>query len=207
MARSEPTVAEQFLWARDLSLGGLFLALGVVVPIVFHAVGGGHLGSILLPMYAPVLACALLTSPGVAFLVGLLTPALSSALTGMPPVLPTLPLMMAELSLMALVASLLRRKARLHAVPALLVALLAGRVVMGLAVWGLVHLLPATLVEGLPPIMLSPLTYVGAATVKAIPGLVLQMLVVPAVVIGLERTSLAAREMGTDTTSRLGRGR
>ena len=45
MARAEPTVAEQFLWARDLSLGGLFLALGVVVPVIFHAVGGGHLGS------------------------------------------------------------------------------------------------------------------------------------------------------------------
>jgi len=191
MARSEPTVAEQFLWARDLSRGGLFLALGVVAPIIFHAVGGGHLGPVFLPMYAPVLACALLTTPGVAFLVGLLTPALSSALTGMPPVLPTLPLMMAELSLMALAASLLRRKGRRHVVLALVVALLLGRVVMGLTVWAMVGLLPNALVEGLPPIMLNPLAYVAAATVKAVPGLVLNLLIVPAVVLAVERRSLA----------------
>lgn len=191
MARSEPTVAQQFLWARDLSLGGLCIALGVVVPIIFHAVGGGQLGPVFLPMYAPVLACALLTSPGVAFLVGLLTPMLSSALTGMPPVLPTLPLMVAELSLMSLVASLLRRRLRLHAFLALLAALLTGRAIMGAAVWGLVRLLPEPLLASLPPIMLHPLTYVGAATVKALPGLVLNLAVVPAVVLAVERRSLA----------------
>ena len=43
---SRQTVAAEFAWARDLSLGGLFIALGVVVPIIFHAVGGGHLGRI-----------------------------------------------------------------------------------------------------------------------------------------------------------------
>ena len=194
-ARGGQTVAEEFAWARDLSLGGLFIALGVVVPIVFHMVGGGHLGSVLLPMYAPVLAGALLVSPGVAFLVGLLTPALSSALTGMPPVLPALPLMMAELSVMALVASLLRRKLHLHVVLALILTLLVGRIVMGLTVFAAVRLLPAALVSGLPPIMLDPLTYIAAATAKALPGLVLQMIVVPATVLAIERVSLPTPEV------------
>ena len=193
-ARGGRTVAEEFAWARDLSLGGLFIALGVVVPIVFHMVGGGHLGSVFLPMYAPVLACAMLVSPGVAFLVGLLTPALSSLLTGMPPVLPVLPLMMVELSLMALVASLLRRKLGLHVILATAATLVVGRVVMGLTVFAAVQLLPHTLVLGLPPIMLNPLTYVAAATVKAVPGLVLQMIVVPAAVLAIERVSLPTRE-------------
>ena len=194
-ARGGRTVAEEFAWARDLSLGGLFIALGVVVPVVFHMVGGGHLGGVLLPMYAPVLACAMLVSPGVAFLVGLLTPALSSLLTGMPPVLPVLPLMMAELSLMALVASLLRRRLGLHVVFATALALAVGRVVMGLTVFAAVQLLPDALLSGLPPIMLNPLTYVAAATVKAVPGLVLQMIVVPATVLAIEKVSLPTPEV------------
>ncbi|MCD6360446.1 MAG: ECF transporter S component [Armatimonadetes bacterium] len=190
MARAEATIAEQYAWARDLSLGGLFMALGVVVPIIFHALGGGHLGAVFLPMYAPVLACAMLVSPGVGLLVGLLTPALSSALTGMPPVLPVLPLIMAELGLMALVAGLLRRKLGLHVVPALIVTLVLGRVVTGLTVVVMIHLLPAALVASLPPIMHNPLTYVAAATVKALPGLALNLLIVPAVVLAVEGRSL-----------------
>jgi hypothetical protein len=112
----------------------------------------------------------------------------------MPPVLPVLPLMMAELSLMALVASLLRRKLGLHVILATAATLVVGRVVMGLTVFAAVQLLPHTLVSGLPPIMLNPLTYVAAATVKAVPGLVLQMIVVPAAVLAIERVSLPTRE-------------
>src|SRR6056297_2096515 len=114
----KPTVAEEVSRARELSLGGLFIALGVVIPIAFHALGGGKLGSVFLPMYLPVLACAMLVSPPIAAAVGLLTPTLSSALTGMPPILPTLPMMVAELVVMATLASVLHRRLRLHALPA-----------------------------------------------------------------------------------------
>jgi hypothetical protein len=48
-----PTVAEEVARARELSLGGLFIALGIVIPIAFHALGGGKLGAGLLPMYLP----------------------------------------------------------------------------------------------------------------------------------------------------------
>ncbi|MGB9619107.1 MAG: ECF transporter S component, partial [Armatimonadota bacterium] len=68
--------------ARDLALGGLFGATGVALPIVFHAVG---LGKAFLPMHLPVLVCGLLISPTVAFAVGVVTPLVSSVLTGMPP--------------------------------------------------------------------------------------------------------------------------
>ncbi len=184
--KTGPTVAEEVAYARELSLGGLFIALGIVIPIAFHAFGGGKLGSVFLPMYLPVLACAMLVSPPIAAAVGLLTPVLSSALTGMPPVLPTLPMMVAELVVMATLASLLRRRLKLHALPAV-VARLSGRVVMGLRAWLLVSALPLGMQESLPAIMRTPLTYVGAATVSAIPGLILQIVAVPAVVAIVER--------------------
>ena len=180
-------VAEEVARARELSLGGLFIALGIVIPIAFHALGGGKLGSGFLPMYLPVLACAMLVSAPIAAAVGLLTPVLSSALTGMPPILPVLPLMVAELTLMAVIASLLHRRLRLHALPAVVLALLAGRVVMGLMAALLVAALPAGLQESLPPIMRTPIAYVLAATVTALPGLALQIVAVPAVVAIVER--------------------
>jgi hypothetical protein len=170
-----------------LSLGGLFIALGIVIPIAFHALGGGKLGSVFLPMYLPVLACAMLVSAPIAAAVGLLTPVLSSALTGMPPILPVLPLMVAELTLMAVIASLLHRRLRLHALPGVVLALLAGRVVTGLMAALLVAALPAGLQESLPPIMRTPIAYVLAATVTALPGLALQIVAVPAVVAIVER--------------------
>jgi len=177
-----PTVAEEVAWARELSLGGLFIALGVVIPIAFHAFGGGKLGAVFLPMYLPVLACAMLVSAPIAAAVGLLTPALSSALTGMPPILPTLPMMVAELAVMAAMASVLHRRLRLHALPAVLLALVAGRVVLGLMAWLLVAVLPPGMQESLPEMMRTPLTYVAAATVTAVPGLILQVAAVPALV-------------------------
>jgi len=182
-----PTVAEEVSRARELSLGGLFIALGVVIPIAFHALGGGKLGSAFLPMYLPVLACAMLVSPPIAAAVGLLTPMLSSALTGMPPVLPVLPMMAVELVVMATIASVLHRRLKLHSLLAVVLALLSGRVVMGVVAWLLVAALPAGLQESLPPIMRTPVAYVGAATVTAIPGLILQIVAVPAVVAIVER--------------------
>lgn len=178
------TIVQEVAWARELSLGGLFIALGIVIPIGFHALGGGRLGPVFLPMYLPVLVCGMLVSPGAAAAVGLLTPVLSSALTGMPPVLPTLPLMVAELAAMGAVASVLHRRLGLPALLATPLTLVVGRAVLGLAVALAVNLLPAEL----PPPMREPALYLIGATVTALPGLVLQMLAVPAVVALAERS-------------------
>ncbi|MGD9498473.1 MAG: ECF transporter S component [Armatimonadota bacterium] len=182
-----PTIAEELAWARELSLGGLFIALGVVIPIAFHALGGGRLGPVFLPMYLPVLVCGMLVSPGIAAAVGVLTPLLSSALTGMPPVLPTMPLMVAELGVMGAVASLLHRRARLPALLTTPITLVVGRAVLGLCVVGAVSLLPADLLVSLPAPMRNPLLYVIGATITALPGLALQLIAVPAVVALVER--------------------
>jgi hypothetical protein len=95
--------------------------------------------------------------------------------------------MVAELTLMAVIASLLHRRLRLHALPGVVLALLAGRVVTGLMAALLVAALPAGLQESLPPIMRTPIAYVLAATVTALPGLALQIVAVPAVVAIVER--------------------
>lgn len=91
--------------ARDIVYGGLFVALGVVVPVLFHALG---LGAAFLPMHLPVLTAGLLLTPGAAAAVGLLTPWVSMLATHMPP--PHYAVLMSlELPLLGYTAALLVR--------------------------------------------------------------------------------------------------
>ena len=57
-------------------------ALGVVLPMAFHAVPGA--GNAWLPMHLPVMVCGLVAGPAPGAAAGLLAPVLSSLLTGMP---------------------------------------------------------------------------------------------------------------------------
>ena len=41
--------------SRKLTTGGLLIAVGILLPQVFHLIGGSSLGSILLPMHLPIL--------------------------------------------------------------------------------------------------------------------------------------------------------
>lgn len=173
------SIGERLLDARDLALGGLFGALGIVVPIAFHALGPG-MGPIWLPMYLPLLALGLLASWRTALIVGLITPILSSVLTGMPPIAPVAPLMAFELGALATSASLCRQVGMSIPV-ATVVAIIATRVVGTLALvtigraMGMEQSVPAYAILGLA---------------VAWPGILLQLTVVPAAAYAIERTSI-----------------
>ena len=87
-------------------LSGLFIALGVIVPILFHMVG---LGSFMLPMFWPLCLGAFMLSPAFAILIGILTPLISMLLTGMPPA-PVSYLMAPELAVACGLISMLKYK-------------------------------------------------------------------------------------------------
>jgi len=75
----------------DLLLGGLFFALALVLPILFHALS---LGSAFLPMFYPIVIAGFLLPPAVSLTVGFLSPIISSTLTGMPPLFPPIAIIM-----------------------------------------------------------------------------------------------------------------
>lgn len=153
--------------ARDLSLSGLFGALGIVVPIVFHAVG---LGPTFLPMHLPVLMCGLLVAEPAALTVGVLVPLMSSALTGMPAPVPTAPLMSLELAALAVTAGILRRRLRLPVVAAVAAAIIAARLV---GVGERVVMAPWIGVDQ------APVAYVIWSFAIGWPGIVIQLIAVP----------------------------
>ena len=153
----------------------LFLALAVLFPVVFHQFGMG--GRIFLPMHIPVLLAGFLGGPISGIVVGLLAPALSFALTGMPPTY-AVPLMSLELCLYGLTAGLFYYRLRMNIFIALLISLVLGRVgfAVGLLVLGLFIQLP----YGIG-------TYFSVAVVAGIPGIIIQLVFIPPIVAAVMR--------------------
>lgn len=156
---------------KQLVLSGLFIALGIILPMVFHVFGGGV---IFLPMHIPVIIAGFFLSVPYALIVGVLTPLLSSLLTGMPPVFPVLPLMMFELATYGVIASFFYRKCNMNVYVSLIVSMVCGRIMAGVVVWVLATFFMAKLP--------GPIIFITGTVVKSIPGIIIQLIFIPAVV-------------------------
>lgn len=168
---------------RELVLSGLFIAIGLLLPMIFHTFG---LGSTFLPMHIPVVIAGFAVSLPFAILVGALTPLLSALFTGMPPLFPVLPFMIFELAAYGGVASLLYRRLKLNVYIALILSMLAGRIVSGIAVW----VLAAFFAAQLP----GPVVFVAGSITGGIPGIIIQLVFIPALILVLDRNKLLRRE-------------
>lgn len=163
--------------ARELSLAGMLGALGLLLPIGFHALGWG--GKIFLPMHLPLVVAGFLVGPATAASLGFLVPLLSSALTGMPPLAPPIaPLMSLELMAKGALASLLYRRLALPMWFVLPVVLIVDWAVLGAAAYA---------AAGFFGITTGALKYVWAAIALSWPGTVLQLVGVPLGVAAIER--------------------
>ncbi len=157
---------------KKLTLTSVCIALCVVLPIAFHSIPNG--GSIFLPMHIPVLICGMLCGWPYGLLCGLMGPLLSSLITGMPPAA-MLPAMMVECGTYGAVSGLVLkflRSGKLYGdlYAALVVAMIAGRVISGIA---------KALIFS-PGMALS--AWVTASFVTALPGIVIQLVFLPGVV-------------------------
>ena len=155
---------------RRLCAAALLLAIGLLLPQIFHMIGGQAAGSVFSPMHLPVLVCGLLLGPFWGCGVGLLTPLLSSLLLSMPP-MALMPFMVCELAVYGLTGGLLTRRLPLY--PALIAAQIAGRAAYALALF-----VGGTLL-GLP--CAAPVS-VLTSVITGLPGIVLQLVLVPLVV-------------------------
>lgn len=154
----------------ELLLGGLFLALALGLPPAFHLFGSG---SSFLPMFYPVLLAGFLLQPRVSLPVGVLSPILSAALTGMPPFFPPVAfIMVAEFSVMNLLAWVFFQRLKWPIYLSLFISTLAERLTL--------LFLTLILAEWfkVPGIILGPITLL-----KGLPGLLIIFLIVPPLVL------------------------
>ncbi|MBU2700301.1 riboflavin transporter FmnP [Sporomusaceae bacterium BoRhaA] len=157
----------------------LFMALGVVLPITFHFVGA--MGAIFLPMHIPVLMAGLLLGGKSGMAVGVIAPALSSFFTGMPPVIPVLPLMVIELALYGVVSGYLYHNRKISLFASLVGAMILGRLGTVAAIFLMVQLVH---------INIPPLGYLIGGITTGFPGILIQMVLIPLLVKRLEGSYL-----------------
>lgn len=162
---------------RRLTYAALMLALGILIPMVFHTfqISGG----IFLPMHIPVLLCGFLCGPQFGALCGLIVPLISSLITGMPPMYPTAVAMACELLVYGLMTGLLRKKCNVYL--ALILSMLAGRAVSGCA---------NLVLMGLAGKSYTLNIFLTGAFVTALPGIVIQLLLVPLILIVMKKAGL-----------------
>lgn len=165
---------------KTLVLAALFLALALVLPFLTGQIP--EVGSMLCPMHIPALLCGFFCGWPWGLAVGLIAPVLRSVIFGMPPMFPTAVCMSAELAAYGLVAGLLysklpRKKSSVYI--ALVSAMVVGRLV-----WGVMRFLCA----GLNPSVFGFGAFWAGAVTTAIPGIIVQLILIPLLVIALEKT-------------------
>lgn len=168
--------------ARSVVLAALFLAAAFVLPMITGHVP--QIGNMLCPMHLPVLLCGFVLGGPWGLAVGFVAPLLRSALFGMPPLFPTAIAMAFELATYGAVAGALYRRVR-HTLP-MMYAVLAAAMVAGRLVWGAVRFVLAGLTASSFPFS----AFLSGAVLTAVPGIVLQLILIPLVLVALQRAKL-----------------
>ncbi len=164
---------------RDLILSAMFLALAFVMPFLTGQIP--QIGSMLCPMHIPVLLCGFFCGAPWGLLVGFIAPLFRSVIFGMPPMFPTALCMAFELAAYGFISGLVYRRlprSRVSVYVSLITAMLLGR-----AVWGI--LMFACM--GFDPSAFGFAAFISAAVTSAIPGIILQLLLIPVLVISLQK--------------------
>ncbi|MBR5960180.1 MAG: ECF transporter S component [Clostridia bacterium] len=171
------------LQIRKLTYAALFLALAIVLPFLTGQIP--EIGSMLCPMHIPVLLCGFLCGWPWGLAVGFIAPLLRSVLFGAPPMFPGAVAMAFELAVYGAVSGLLYRllpKKKWSIYASLIIAMLAGR-----AVWGIVRLILA----GLSGKGFTWAAFLAGAFTNAVPGIILQIVLIPVLVMILDRAGLS----------------
>jgi hypothetical protein len=169
---------------RKLVFSGLFIALGLVLPTLT----GPSLGSRLLPMHIPVLLAGFVCGGPLGLAVGFIIPILRSALFGMPPIFPTAVAMAFELAVYGLTTGIFYKllpKKNIFIYVSLIVSMICGRIV-----WGIV----SYILYGFGETPFTWQMFSAGAVVNAVPGIILQIVIVPVIVIALKRSNLLKDE-------------
>lgn len=167
---------------RKLVLAAMFLALCMVLPFLTGQVP--EIGSMLLPMHLPVLIAGFVLGAPYGALIGLIAPFLRFFLFGMPPIFPTGASMAVEMCVYGLAAGAFYRlfpKKHAFVYVSLVLSMIVGRIAWGAAQYVFLMINGSALTVKM---------FMAGAFINAWPGIILQLVLVPAVVIALQKAKL-----------------
>ena len=176
------------LQVRKLTYSALFLAVAMVLPFITGQIP--EIGSMLCPMHIPALLCGFMCGWPWGLAVGFIAPLLRSVIFGMPALFPSAVAMAFELAVYGGMAGLLYRllpRNNRNTYLILILSMIAGRIV-----WGVVRVILA----GLSGSSFTWALFLAGAFTNAIPGIILQLVLIPVLVIALNRAGLSLNRQG-----------
>ncbi len=156
---------------RKIVLTALFMAIGMILPFITMQIPS--IGNMLLPMHLPIILCGFLCGGPYGFVAGAVVPLLRSVIFGAPPFF--------ELATYGLVSGLMYK--RLHDKKWGIYISLISAMILGRVVWAVVSI-------GLYSMLGNVFTwkiFVMQAVANAIPGIILQLILIPLLVYKLSK--------------------
>ncbi|MBQ3499069.1 MAG: ECF transporter S component [Clostridia bacterium] len=171
----------------NVALSAMFLALAYVLPFLTGQIP--QIGSMLCPMHIPVILCGYFCGGPWGFIVGAVAPLLRSFTLGMPTLFPKAFAMSFELAVYGLMSGILYRvlpKKKINIYVSLVLSMIAGRLV-----WGIVQFC----CMGLDATEFGFSAFWAGAVANALPGIVIQIVLIPIIVMLTEKTKLIDKKL------------
>ena len=166
---------------KKLVYSAMLLCVGMVLPLFTSQIK--EIGDTLLPMHLPVMLCGFIAGPVYGLAVGFILPFLRSFIFSMPRLYPNAVWMAFELGTYGLVCGLLyglkKKKSAPYTYLCLVSAMIAGRIVWGIA---------KTILLGLGGKSFTFSAFIIGGFLDAIPGIVLQLVLIPLILKVIEKT-------------------
>ena len=167
---------------QRLVLSALFFSLGIVLPFFTGQIP--QIGSMLLPMHIPVFLCGLICGWKYGLLIGLLLPITRSLLFTMPPLLAAIS-MSFELATYGCVVGYIYEHSKWQCVKMLYRSLIIS-MILGRIVWCIAQMI----ILGINGQTLTLMMFISASLLNAIPGIILQLILIPAIMVALDKSKL-----------------
>ena len=163
---------------KKLTLSAMFLAIGMVLPFLTGQIP--QVGNMMLPMHIPVLLCGLICGWQYGAVLGFILPLVRYLVFGMPVLFPTGIAMAFELMTYGLVIGLIYSFSRWKCIISLYRALI-GAMIAGRIVWATAQMILLGVSGG---------AFLAGAFFNAVPGIIIQLVLIPTVMVALGRTGL-----------------
>ena len=161
-----------------LVLSAMFLAIGIILPFFTGQIP--QIGNLLLPMHFTIFLCTFVCGWQYGTAVGVMLPLLRSFMFGAPVFFPNAISMAFELCVYGLIAGIIyqsiKNKNILSVYTSMITAMICGRVV-----WGIAQLI----LLGIKSEAFTLQMFFAAAFVNAIPGILLQLILIPPIISAL----------------------
>lgn len=166
---------------RRLVLAAMLLALSLVLPFLTGQIQ--QLGNMLCPMHIPVLICGFFCGPWYGLAIGFIAPLIRFVLFGMPPLIPIGIPMSLELAAYGFASGFLYRI--LPVKKQNVYVSLIGAMILGRVVWGIARVI----LYGAGKADFGWKAFISGAFLNAVPGIILQIILIPLLVIALKKNA------------------